>query len=485
MMKKSLYKATLSLSIAAMLAVVVAACSSEETPAFPPSLEDDTFTVTAEIAQQLYSRAYQDDGEVKEGIYYLSYPLNNQNNSYNVASVEFDKEGTTPGIGIVTVPNNQALEWKDVGGGPTPTFYLDNVSATDNASPTRITLGEDNPYKAAIFDDKDGKNDLLWGETMVSRNAKNIYFDLHHNMSRVRVQVTVNHTNNDLDLTGATVEISSINQKPIAYNRLDGSLELPTATTEEERQKIYTTLTLVNYSEEAEEKIEWASSSIDEKDQNISIYTTKDFVLPPQDILGDENRPKLTITLKNGTVYSGILPHAMLIDDGTNVEPSYPVAFSFLKEHILTIRTLITEEPPQLGFMPVWVVDWVDKGDFTIEAHQSGIYKPEEFYKLIEYYNENNEYQLPRYGRLTPDGKGGEKWEFDFFHFVTLDYDKIHAKMKVGENVKGSQTKDFSFDFNAYTVSIQKYDSDGNPYGEPHQTDPYELYQIVTGAKAL
>lgn len=474
MMKKALYRSVFCLFVGTALAAV-AACSSEEAPVVPPEA-GDTFTVTAEVARQLYSRAYQESGDVKDGIYYLSYPLAAEN-SYKIAKVTFNKKDeSNPEIGFVTdLDDSKELKWIDISQG-TPTFYLDNVApdvATGEESTlTRIVFGNDNPYKAALFDKENGTNDLLWGTTTARHGFNTVDFELHHCMSRLRVEVTVDKTNehfqDDLNLEGATVEISSIRQTPRAYNRFDGSLELDTLDASGSNySEVYSTLTLVN---PENDKLTWDGEPIvDKTNENKETYTTKDFVLPPQGLLGDANRPRLIITLKNGRKYSGILPHAMLIGD-------YPVALYFLREHILTIRTVITEEPPELAFMPVWVVEWVDKGEFTVEGHQAGIYRPEEFYKLIDYYKSYNEYHLPRYGRLVTEGEGEsatEKWRFDFFRTVTLEYGRIQGKMEL-------QSKDFSFNFNGYAVYVQCPNE-----SDPKQVDEQKLYNIVTGKESL
>ena len=473
MIKKTLCQTAVRLSAAAMFAAAAAACSDKQ-PLPGDRDGEDTFTVIAEVAHQLESRASLNEGYVTEGIYHLSYPDAAKNGLYSVASVDFHKENSSPGIGIVTAPGNKELKWTGIGGGPNPTLYLDNVDpalADAGSTAERVVFNEaENPYRAALFDNIDGKNDLLWGERQAERNARNINFDLHHNMSRLRVRVTVDRTNQhnegDLELEGATVEISSLNQVPLAFNRLDGSLELGT---EPDR---YSPLKLVD-----PDNIEWNRIEVDKNDSNITTYITKDFILPPQGLLEDEHRPRLTITLANGRVYSGILPHAMVIDDGkgSGSEPSYPVALYFLKEHILTIRTLITEEPPQLGFMPVWVIEWVDKGEFHIDAHQAGIYTAPEFYKLIEYYNDKNEFQLARYGTIKKDDDGSEKWHFQVFHGLELDYSKIQGQMKPG----GGDFKDFFFTFNNYGVSVRK---DG---GDPQNINETTLYDIVTGNNSL
>lgn len=471
MIRKFIYITTIHFLTIMTLAAIVA-CSSEET-SIDNSEENGTFVVTAEVAQQVYLRNYKGSGRVESGIYYLSYPQTD-NITYNVASVDFAKEDGTPGIGVVTVPENKELKWESVGGGSTPTFYLDNVKpelADDNSSSTEIILNDKNPYKAGIFDQEEGSNDLLWGTEIASRNDKNIKFDLHHNMSRVRVQITVDHTNEletgDIDLKNAKVYITSLVHKPISYNRLDGSLSLGD-------DPLYDSLTFVDPDIKAQS---WAKIETIPEKPLVEIYTTEDFVLPPQDLLEDERRPHLTIELENGRIYSGILPHAMEVGDKDNnhTEPSYPVALSFLKEHILTIRTIITEDPPELAFMPVWVVQWVDKGDFTIEAHQAGIYTKQEFGKLIEYYQANNEYQLTRYGRLVDDSDSPtneQKWIFDFFHSIELDYNTIHGAMK-----RTNGQKDFSFSFNNYTQYIIKDSNSPQPISES------KLYNIVTGVE--
>lgn len=520
----------MGLSIAVLLAFC-AACSTDDV-----ALSDKEYgeagtgrgiTVAADIAQQLYSRAgeegeYIDEGPVKNGIYYMTYlraPQSNYDN-YNVAEVDFHKnEEFTPGIGMVTVTENgktEGLKWDDVGGGATPTFFLDNVKpelATTGSTKTEIVFDLDKrgeiPYKAAIFDSIHGRNDLLWGSKVESRGTKTINFDLHHYMSRVKVHVTVDKTNEaeegDLDISKATVEISSINQYPLSFNRLDGSLKLDSLNEDESNYgDVYSTLTLVDkgngwiYPNNSDGTVDGDTSDDDTTgdsengdaaDKKKEVYITQDFVLPPQGLLTNERRPRLTIKLENGRVYSGILPHAMEIYDENQKEVSFPATLYFLKEHILTIRTIITEEPPELKFMPVWVVEWVDKGEFSLEAHQAGIYTAQEFYSLIGYYNgaglddktdESNEYQLSRYGQFNMgsnvDGQESKpQWNFDFFRSVTLDYDEIHGNMVPVEGKKN----DFTFNYNGYSVSINRK----NTSTEPKPVSPDMLRKIVMCTK--
>lgn len=452
--------------MAALLMAVAAAGCDPESGADGEREEGDVVRVAAEVARQISTRVEEPE-PVIDGTYYLTYP--DSNDSKQLAKVRFGVEGSAPDIGMVIVPpDSKELKWSDVSGGATPTFYLDNVkpeyaaTVEEKSTLTEIVFNEDNPFVAGRFDltDDAPENDLLWGSKQASRGEKMVSFDLHHYMARVRVKVTVDRTNEqengDLDLEGATVTISSLVHKPYSYNRLDGTMALSAPN----ENPVYDTLTLV-----APEAYDWDAKDTDEDGKDV--YTTCDFVLPPQGLLEDERRPVLTIQLANkadgtkGKVYSGILPHAMEIDEG------YPVALSFLKEYILTIRTVVTETPPELSFMPVQVVQWVDKGDFTIEAHQSGVYTVAEFEKLAEYYRDNKEYHLVRYGKFDETEK---KWVFDFWHSVTLDYKEIKGCMRDRSN----EQKDFTFRFNNFKIWLKKND-------DIRSIDEQTLYKIVNG----
>ncbi|MCH5221702.1 MAG: fimbrillin family protein [Muribaculaceae bacterium] len=431
-------------------------------------------SIGADIARGIFSRNYIESGTVADGTFYISYP-SAANSTYVTLPVTFNNFGSSPEIGMVqTGDPNQKFTWNMVGGGATPIFYLDNVASnpllTSDIPNTVLFDTSYNPYRAGVFDEVAGTNDLLWGNKTIGRQTTNtVMFDLHHNMSRIRLQITVDKTNEripeDLSLENAVVSISSINQNPLSYNRIDGTLELDMAPT------AYSDLTFVG------DGIGWKTEETDQADPNITVYTTYDFVVPPQGLLDDEKRPRLTITLNSGKVYSGILPHAMLIPDPNkpnDSELSYPVTMYFLKEHILTIRTLISEEPPTLAFMPVQVVEWVDKGEFSLEAHQAGLYFASEFQNLIRYYQQYNEYQLNRYGELvTPQDWDSQIWHFNVFRSMTLDYDRIHQTMIVeGERL------DFQFNFNGYRVYVAKN-------GESRQVNEIQLYDLVTGASTF
>ena len=421
--------------IAAASALAIVSCTKGGIP--DPDGEKPV-RIGARTALELQSRAYQASGKVSSGTYYLTYTARDKAKA--VAEAKFGDPETGEENGIVTLPSGDRLLWKFITDESVSTFCLDNVPKSGDGDGTTVTFGSDNnPFKAGLFDDDGGTNDLLWGTRDVSRNAENIHFDLHHNMSRVRVQVTVNRKNSTegaLNLDDAEVKITSLIHTPRSFNRLDGTLALG-------EDPDYDDLVL------ADRTIGW-NNDLDKSEGDTEMRTTYDFVLPPQ-TLSDENRPRLVITLADGSVYSGILPHAMEINSPEYKNP-YPVALSFLKEHILTLRTEITEAPPSLSFMPVTVVEWIDRGSFTLEGHQAGIYTTKDFEDLLHWWDEYNEDQLARYGLLEDDGK---KWMFSFWGPIDVKSADIKGKMKVTGDT------DYHFRFHGF-----KHLVDGNVVAE-------------------
>ena len=457
-----IHNISLLLALAAAMPVITG-CDNRDIGDDPEAFGADALRVEANVANTRPARSYQAEGTVTDGTYNLTFPTT-VTDQYNVGEVNFGVSTENPQIGYVTLPGTLPLKWLAVGGGSTPTLYLDNIPRTIPGAtnqPVITFTGADNPYVAAPFDSIDGNNDLLWSAQMFSRNSGTLHFDLQHSMARVKLMITADNTNGVIDLTNATVKITNLNPTPLSFSRLDGILNLDT-----ENFSAYTDLTFVDPEDDDRSWIQ-----IYEPSENMVTYQSPDFVLPPQDLLQDNNRPHLVITLENGDSFSGILPSAMLINDGSHPEPSYPVALSFLSQHVLMIRTVVTDEPPSLNFMPVYVMKWVDKGSFDEEAHQSGIYTPDEFYKLIDYYTRGNVFQLDRYGKQK-EVNGEEKWYFDFWSSVVLDYDHIHGMMPVND-----EAGDFTFVYNNFTILVNYGGSDEDAV----PVDPTTLYNIVTG----
>ena len=452
--------------VAAAVVVLLGSCASGGDSPVPeqPQGESLPVSIRARVADALSSRAYQAEGQVTDGTYYLTYEAKGSTSAdrtYDLAKVLFDDN---TGIGKATkIEGEEAinrLTWKDIVNA-TSIFCLDNVRPSldmaEDAEKTNtlVVFGTDdgeNPYVAGVFDDKEGTNDLLWGDKEVAYNTAQINFELHHCMSRVRVKVTADKTNSvdgALDLEGAEVKITSLVLTPKSYNRNTGSLDLG-------EEPEYEALVLTGNG------IEWGTTPDEEQqpeDDNLEVRMTRDFVLPPQSLLDDQERPRLVITLANGDVYSGILPQAMEVvtdardQDGNTI--TYPVALSFLREHILTLRTVITEDPPELLFMPVTVIEWVDKGDFMLEGHQAGVYNSTDFKNLVDNYENYNEEQLERFGLNTDT-----QWEFNFWGpAVVKDENLVKGKM-----VPGGIKKPYKFKFHGYkcTVAGKEYSQDSH-----------------------
>lgn len=443
--------------IRAAAAVLLCSCAAGgDSPApEPPQGEGLPVSIRARVADALYTRGIYESGPVTSGTYYMTYEANGStaaNRAYALARVSFDNEEAEQGTGVATRIEPEGafnrLTWKNVVSA-TSVFRLDNVPPTlDAADPaektdTLVLFGTEpgaNPYVAGIFDNENGTNDLLWGSSgAVGYNTARIHFELHHYMSRVRVKVTANKANSQegaLDLDGAEVKISSLVLTPKSYNRLNGALDLG-----EEPEYEDLVLTGEGWGVTPEEELP--------EEGYLELRTTQDFVLPPQSLLDNQNRPRLFIKLKNGDVYSGILPHAMEVitdsKDQNGNTITYPVTLSFLREHILTLRTVITEDPPELSFMPVTVIEWVDKGEFALEGHQAGVYNSTDFMNLVKNYDDYNEEQLERFGLNT-----GSRWEFNFWGPVVVpEAASVRGQMQVTEG-----KKDFTFKFHGYTCTV-------------------------------
>lgn len=449
------------LSTTILLSALMATGCTESQPEGKDSLPSIPVIVEGKVATSLNSRAYQVSGQVKDGQYYLSYD-DKGTNTQQVALVNFGNPAS-PETGIVTTYEKDELRWDMVG--ESTLMFLDNVkgSETSYLNSTTINFTDTyNPFIAAPFDSINGRNDLLWGSVEAVRGSGKINFPLYHNMSRLRVIITADATNEimggEVGLEkGATVKITSLAQTPESYNRLNGELSLG-------ENPQYSDLTLVDNTIPGE-GIDWIHNYYpDEDNQNIQTFITADFVLPPQ-ILQDEDRPQLVITTSGGKTFSGILPHAMQVNYPDHESP-YPVALAFLRQHILTIETVITQDPPELVFMPVKVIEWVDKGEWTLEGHQAGVYLASDFYDLIKYYREGNLYQLERYGYYDEEEK---IWIFNFWRSTLLDAQEIANKM----NQKPTGMTGFRFVFNGFSQMLK--------IGEDIKSvTPNQLYDLVT-----
>lgn len=477
-----------------MLVLTLSSCSADS-DAVEPGTESDREPIrfSAQTLSQAETRAYVEKGPVTQGKFCLGYKNTASSNSFRVADVNFDNSALAgTGIGLVwTADGYKELSWAGVQSSPsTQTFYMDNVLKEYHAkwksdhsvgeNDAVIIFKNEHPFVAGLFDDENGTNDLLWGSKDVTRNTNPIVMDLHHYMAIVRVEITIDKTSypedNAIDLSTADISISNVVHKPYSFNRMDGSIALADNPVRE-------TLVMVDTRSDENSKRIWSSVLLNEKEvtqdeegkdveRTVDIYTTKDFVLPPQGLPEKENRPHLRIMTKDGRVFSGILPNAMWeVVDG---ELANPMSLYFLKEHKLTIRTRITQDPPELTFLPVTVRDWVCKDTHVVSGYQAGLYDAAGFYKLMSIYQKKySDTALSSYGYI--ESLNPAKWVFSIYRTITLDYQKIKGGMVPNKEGKA----DFRFSItNRYKVYVIK-NEDGKE--RKYAVSPEELYTIVTG----
>ena len=430
--------------------------------------DDQPVIVTAYATESALTRTvtYQDYGDVTSGTYYLAYPRNGL--GPNFAEVEFGADGYGKAIAM---PNRGQLTWKQIGNGNS-----DRSLGLTNVSPEKHNnYDKDNPYvNPIVFKDDETQfvagryipygelntNDILLASKSQYRNGTTqdhtsnyVHFELHHCMARVRVIVETHPDKGSFDpldglLEKAMVDITNVVLKPYSFIPFIGDkTNFSDVVSISEDGTLnncrFDNINLLNTLYDADS--EWAETGNlnQEEYPDGKYFTTYDILLPPQ-MLRENDRPRLVITVPDETkpngvkTYSGVLPHVMFDDKDNQFQ------FEFLAEHLLTIRTMISNDLPELIFMPAKVVEWVDKGSFSLDAQQAGIYTENDFMRLIECYNGENPKKLLQFGTCKND-----KWVFDIFSNLSLSGD-IAEQMKV-ENGK----QDYSFNFNTwYTVKV-------------------------------
>lgn len=476
--------------------------------------DSEQITVGASIRGNIHSRGYKDAGVVDEGDYYLTYPMSQRivqgdtTYTYDYANVHFGTVGAEK-MGFVTYTGKDGkltdLKWSDVNlrKGGTAVFYLDNVSpdlndqANEAVDYVLFRQGEEIPYSAGVFDNVNGSNDLLWGRAEAANNTKMVNFTLHHNMARLRVVITVlpredNKARVDL-FREATLEITGLQQVPEGFDRTTGNLVLPLNP---ER----TPLTVVNIDNSEQENngaMIWADRKVDTVTSNGKevegvIYTTQDFVLPPQELPNDGARPTLCLTVpakyarldpgEPALVYEAFLPQNMYAaatgESEEEVVNRPPMPLSFMKEHVLTIRATVGPPEMELEFAPVYLEDWTDMGEYSVEGQQAGIYTNQDFMDFLECYKEGDTELLGKYGYTSgTDADGNPKWIIMFWSRA-IDL----PKEKIENALDGYMDRDpkipFSFSFNNYVIKVNGWGDYSELSGAAGQI---RLYNLITG----
>lgn len=392
------------------------------------------FRIGAQIVQNNASRAYVASGPVDEGYFYITYV--NLEGKNDLALVDF-----RGGVGAVT-KDGVVLEWPEIGlnsdSQTLSTFYLDNVPGNSFSDEGLVTFTDSyHPFDAGEFDIIEGTNDLLWGMRQISRNAPVVNFELQHCLSLLNVEVKVDEALDvpieELDIENAVVKITNLQHKAEKYDRLTGKLTLP------ENGK-YEDLTLVD-------KTHGWAKHMEEINGNTKVltYLSKDFVLPPQELLTTEERPRFTITFpgkdgKDGVTYSGMIPRTMEIQqpDGTII----PMTLSLLRGQEMTIHVRVSQDPLEIIFLPVTVVDWVSKGTFMLGVNQAGFDEASDLYGFIEALESGEPAKMERYGYQKDGG-----WIFNIFCDLTFNLSEVQNKLS-------EVSFPFSFDMNNWTITV-------------------------------
>lgn len=479
-----------------------------------PSLSDDAVRIGATIDQMASTRTYQESGPVTTGKFLLTYPYYYSGADaygvyrylYHYGEVTFGYQGeeTTGFVNVGTPTAPKELVWSPTNTGtssddgifvypstkPSP-LVLDNfmfkpVLNTSNLvdSVVDVTKYPENPFKAGIFDSVNGNNDLLWGKEFEKTGTPVIDFNLSHRMTRLILNVIVETNNSDNDteelticLDNASVTLTQVLLNPVSYRRLYGELLFqkkdgntavsPTITVPYEDFRLVRSKEDLNRDLEDENGnlYQWAGKSVNEATGDTT-FTTQDFVFVPQTLRqGTELRPQIVIAVPKSDVnkgynpgygkqdsiyFKGNVPVTMLMDNGPDV-PASLQTLNFDPGKVITLTTKMKPGQMELEFAPVTVEPWVYKGTFYPSAKQSGIYTADDLYKLIEYYNEGNEFWMHKFGYIEYQGTENERWRF-MINSGSLEFEaaKIVGKMIPGEEITDGEipmTPEFMFDF--------------------------------------
>lgn len=415
-------------------------CSNEEMISDPEG-SGLLLKVGAQVMPVTMTRAYQESGPINEGTFYITYK--NVDSEDDLAKVDFQN-----GTGTIWKDSSKQLEWTDIGYNESESlsvFYLDNVAAEGQTEDCKVDLTTSNPFVAGKFDEIEGSNDLLWGEREISINSPIVNFQMHHCMSRINVEVTLDNSIEDgpfqeIDLEHATVKITSLIHVAEKYDRLTGDLILSGSPD-------YKDLILVKPAQEDWKTISPANAEPGEQ----KIFTSCDFVLPPQELLTTDQRPRLSITVPvdgEGKTFSGMIPRVMemQLEDGTKA----PMTLSLLRGHALTIHARISPNPLEIIFMPVTVQDWVNKGTFLLGVNQAGLDNDNDIQNFIQALTSGEEEEILKFGYKDQDGK----WIFNIFCDLTLNLNDVAGVL--GQYGIG----DFTFDMNGWEVTIEDENGD-------------------------
>lgn len=458
-----------------------------------PDADDVAITVEATLdatTQTTPSRvSYLEEGIVDEGTYYLYFESNYKGGmaSWSRAKVTFGHpEAPTSGFAVKENADGKVkeLKWTEILNKSTLSFMLTNVDAkyvssyTTSSNDPTVTLnttGENiSPYVMGPLDTVNGTNDLLGGQAVSpSYNAKVLKINLYHRMALARVNIKVYPAddNHIINLENAKVYITNLYPKVYRISAKTGSVNLYKQSNESP----------VNMEMVVPGEIKWHEiASVEDEENPYTIYSSVDFVLPPQTLLTGTSHPKLVVEIPMEDVtgseshegqiqtYSSDLPVVMFRDSEDESGDDLGAAFNlqFIAGNRLNITATINSPETELYFAPVKVESWVSKSSHNVSCDQAGIYTPDDFYKLIEKFQAEDYAGLEHFGYRMADGR----FVFQFWGNMTLEKELIEASM----------TADipFIFNFSGFRVTV---DDNGNEQELTGNFGQTELVGIVTG----
>lgn len=437
-----------------LAAAIATSCTADSDLAGGDGRGDRTVRISASVTKGVETRSYLPSGTIESGLYYMTYPRIADNTTYSVCDVNF-----YDGYGITTTMDGKELKWQEIGASPKDNsktvFYLDNVPRPDDDSEAvevPLTAGY-NPFVAGLFDEEGGSNDLLWGSAEPTLfTSDNISIAMHHYMSRVSVIVTVDNSAENaaqIDFTRGSVKITNVLKKGVAYNRLTGGIEFG-------EDPVYEDLEMAVGGN-------WGSVTYDEENRDIIHYQTLNYVLPPQELLADDNRPRLVLDVpqSDGSTkrYSGVIPRVMTVN-GT------PAVLGFDPEKNLTLHVKISADLLHVESIWATVQNWIDKGTFLVSGYQAGLYNDGYVSTLIWTYNNAPETDLRQFGYYNADR---EKWMFNVFATLSLKVADVAGKMADGP--------EFGFDMGTYGLALTLQDGTIRKYDTEAASEA--LYQLL------
>lgn len=513
-MSIKIYKEQLrNLTVCMAVMFLAVSCVADEDFDLDAGNPEDVVSFRAAVTPVTATRAnhYIAEGEISEGTFGVLYKAPTQLSSSwpnlqitcDHATVDFGyDEGPTTGFAYYESDGKRKdLKWSKVYGKGTSSvpFFMHNVTdpstyTWDNYGNTMtFKRGADGhyPYYFSPLDKVNGTNDLLCGTVDATNKTGKIVIPMNHVMSLLKINVEVFASSDEffVDLSRAEVTFGNILTEismfaPYRHTEFFyGSSSPPQG-----QQAVPKIATMID--PEDRTNLCWdgepVAGSVTTEDGVFSkmTYSTKEFVVPPQSVPYNSSakRPMLSVRVPkedavgsqgaDGYVtYSGYIPDIMFETDANgNITGWTPLTMAFKSGYEVTITASINSPETELSFAPVKVETWVDKGVYNLSPKQSGIYKPEQFYAMAEYYKAGRFDEMERFGYWDADGN----FVVQFWANVALDMNRINGCMKGGHGTP------FYFMFNNYTVTLD--DGNGNETGSLKDSPgEMELYTIVTG----